>query len=161
MPYLFFVKYAVGALSTECTRKIYMFAWNNAISVVYIYPIGNKAIILHYWRPSYAKDGSFPRIVWLYVFKQLFDFVCDIEAPKCIKAPFRSYLYENCRAYNFKDSFCYLKYDNAIGESWKYYSNEVCTHPKTYMLVFEESDERGIEIKIHAQQVSQLKKQRR
>lgn len=93
--------------------------------------------------------------------KQLFDLVGDAETPERRKAPFRSYLCENCRAYNFRDNSCYLQYDNAMGEDGKYHSTDVCTHPKTYTLVFEEAEERGIEIKTHAQQVYQLKRQGR
>ena len=91
--------------------------------------------------------------------KQLSDLVGDIETPERRKASFRSYLCENCRAYNFGDHSCYLGYDNAMGEDGKYHSTDICTHPKTYTLVFEEAEKRGIDIKTHEQQVYQLKKQ--
>ena len=90
--------------------------------------------------------------------KQLYDLIDD-ETPERRKAPFRSYMCENCRAYNYADNSCYLEYSNAIGEDGKYHSTDVCTHPKTFTLLFEEADERGIELKTHAKRVYDLKKQ--
>lgn len=96
----------------------------------------------------------------LNMLKQLFDLVGEGETPERRKVPFRSYLCENCRAYNFGDHSCYLEYDNAMGEDGKYHSTDICTHPKTYTLVFEEAEKRGIELKTHSKKVYELKKQR-
>lgn len=95
----------------------------------------------------------------LSMLKQLFDLVGEVETPERRQAPFRSYLCENCRAYNFGNNSCYLKYENAIGEDGKYHSTDVCTHPKTYTLVFEEAEKRGIEINTHERKVHDFKKQ--
>lgn len=90
--------------------------------------------------------------------KQLYDLI-DEETPERKKAVFRSYMCENCRAYNYADHSCYLEYDNAMGEDGKYHSTDVCTHPKTFTLLFEEADERGIELRTHTKRVYDLKKQ--